>query len=42
MTMKKKVFMYKNYYRRIGFTKENCYYSVKHRNKKNRYCLKLN
>ena len=26
--------MFKNYYRRIGFTKENSYYSRKHQNKK--------
>ena len=27
-------FMFENYYKRIGFTKENSYYSMKHRNKK--------
>ena len=26
--------MIENYYKRIGFTKENSYYSMKHRNKK--------
>ena len=27
-------FIFKNYYRKIGFTKENSYYSMKHQKKK--------
>ena len=29
-----KDFIFENYYRQIGFTKENSYYSMKHRKKK--------
>ena len=34
-------FIYGNYDKRIGFPKENSYYSMKH-HKKNCYCLQLN
>ena len=35
MTIKElKDFIFENYYRRIGFTKENSYYSVKYQQKK--------
>ena len=35
MTIKEpKDFIFQNCYRRIGFTKENNYYSIKHRKKK--------
>ena len=27
-------FIFENYYKRIGFSKENCYYSMKHLKKK--------
>ena len=34
-------FMHENYYRRIGFPKENSYYSVKHQDKNICSCLQL-
>ena len=37
-------FIFKNYYQRIGFSKENSYYSMKHLKKKKKICccLQLN
>ena len=37
-----KEFIFENYYRGIGFTGENSYYSMKHQKKKICYCLKPN
>ena len=42
MTIKElRDFIHKNYYRRIGFPKENNYYSMKHQEKRICYCLQL-
>ena len=37
-----KDFIFKNCYQRIGFAKENCYYFMKHWNKKIYNCLQQN
>ena len=37
-----KDFIFKNSYQRIGFAKENCYYFMKHWNKKIYNCLQQN
>ena len=34
ITIKKELFTFENYYRRIGSPKEKCYYSMKHQKKK--------
>ena len=38
-----KDFIFENYYKRIGFSKENSYYSMKHQEKKDlqRFAIKL-
>ena len=42
MTIKElRDFIYENCYRRIGFPKENSYYSMEHHKKKICYCLQL-
>ena len=35
-------FIFKNYYKRIGFVKEISYYSMKNLNKKIYFCLRTN
>ena len=35
-------FIFENYYKRIGFSKENSYYSMKHQKNKIYNCLQLN
>ena len=35
-------FFFENYYKRIGFSKENSYYSMKRQKKKIYNCLQLN
>ena len=35
-------FIFENYYKRIGFSKENCYYSMKHQKTKICCCLQRN
>ena len=37
-----KEFIFGNYYKRIRFSKENSYYSLKHQKKKISHCLQLN
>ena len=46
LTKKKKIGLkesiFENCYKRIGFTKENSYYSLKYQKNKYLYCLQLN
>ena len=37
-----KDFIFENYYKRIGFSKENSYYSMKRLKKKSYCCLQIN